>query len=227
MLRRLLPLTLVLALTGSLLALPAAGAGGPTSAAKGKAKGAGKGKKCGKGKKLVTVVKGGKGVKKCKKKGKGKPKAVCSAAGGASASCAIPPLFEPPGRRLEGEEAKPFLQKYLANSTFTDCPAGWPNCAVEERYSHAADGSFYYCRLTPTPGSDIRFGSEYEVKNAVVEADGSWAFNELVPSGGNPSLYEWRVTANGTVTGAYQFNGGAIEQLGPFQYVPGAKDCSY
>ena len=29
------------------------------------------------------------------------------------------------------------------------------------------------------------------------------------------------------VNGAYQFNGGAIEQIGPLQYLSGAKDCSY
>jgi hypothetical protein len=130
------------------------------------------------------------------------------------------------GQRLEGEATKPFLQKYLANSTFTDCPAGWPNCAVEQRYSHTSSGSFYYCRLTSVSGADIINGARgYQVKNAVVNADGSWLFNEDVEGGG---FYEWSVSTTGVVTGAYSFNGGAFEQLGPFAYLGGiAKDCSY
>jgi hypothetical protein len=228
MLRRLLPLTLVLALIGSVLMLPAAGADGPTSAAKGKAKGASKGKKCGKGKRAVTVVKGGKRIKKCKKKQK--PKAVCSAAAGAS--CVVPPpppLFDPPGQQLQGEAARPFLEKYLANSTFTDCPAGWPNCAVEQRYSHTSSGLFYYCRLTSVSGADIiNGGRAYAVKNAVVQADGSWTFNEEVENSGGSSFYEWSVSTNGVVNGAYSFNGGPFEAIGPLQYLGGvAKDCSY
>lgn len=174
-------------------------------------------KKCKRGYKLktVTIKRHGKKVKvkRCRK-----------VKGGSGPGPA--PLFEPPGRRLVGNEAVPFLQRYLANSRFTDCPAGWPNCGVVEvHYSHFSDGSFYYCRLGPTPGSDIRFSSEYQVQNAVVEADGSWTFNEMVDNYGNPSFYEWHVAADGTVTGVYQFNG--VEQLGPFEYVSGARDCSY
>ncbi|ADB49256.1 hypothetical protein [Conexibacter woesei] len=90
-----------------------------------------------------------------------------------------------------------------------------------------SSGSFWYCRLTPTSGSDIRFSSEYTVLNAVVEADGSWAFDETVPSGGNPSYYEWHVATNGTVTGGYRSPGGDVQQLGPFQYVHQPADCSY
>jgi hypothetical protein len=174
-------------------------------------------KRCPKGKKLKTVKKKGKKVKRCRK-----VKAQSGGGGGGGAA----PLFEPPGRQLSGNDAVPFLQRYLFNSTFTDCPAGWPNCAVEERYSHTADGSFYYCRLTSTSGSDIINGARaYQVQNAVVEADGSWAFNEIVDNYGNPSFYEWHVSTNGAVTGVYQYNG--TQQIGPLQYVPGARDCSY
>ena len=138
-------------------------------------------------------------------------------------------LFAPPGQRLDGEAAKPFLQRYLVNSTFSDCPAGWgvAGCSVEERYSHHADTSFYYCRLTPSSGSDIVFSAGYTVQNATVEADGSWGFDEIVSNGGTPSAYEWHVATNGVVTGRYSYNGGPIQQLGPFQYVAGAKTCSY
>lgn len=181
-------------------------------------------KKCPRGYKLktVTIKRHGKKVKvkRCRKVRKQNP----APGPGAAPAPGQAPLFEPPGRRLEGNDALPFLQRYLANSTFTDCPTGWPNCAVEERYSHFGDGSFYYCRLTPTSGSDIRSSQEYQVRNAVVEADGSWTFNEDVSGGG---FYEWRVATSGQVVGAYQFNGGAPEQLGPFEYVSGGRDCSY
>lgn len=179
-------------------------------------------KRCRKGYKLktVTVRRHGKRVrvKRCRKiRGKGK---TTGGAGGTA------PLFEPPGRRLEGQSAVPFLQRYLFDSTFTDCAAGWPNCAVEERYSHTSGGLFYYCRLTPTAGSDIiNSGRAYQVQNAVVESDGSWTFNEIVDNYGNPSFYEWHVATDGAVTGVYQYNG--VEQIGPLVYVSGPRDCSY
>jgi hypothetical protein len=211
---RLLPLAVLAALLVSSGAV--AGAQSPDAASFSAAK---KGKrKCPKGKvlKTVTVKRNGKKVKvkRCRKARKAGPRPAPGPQG----------LFEPPGRKLEGNEALPFLQRYLANSTFTDCPAGWPNCAVEERYSHFSDGSFYYCRLTPTSGSDIRSSQSYQVQNAVVEADGSWTFNEAVSGGG---FYEWRVASGGQVVGAYSFEGGPVEQLGPFQYVSGGRDCSY
>lgn len=218
--RRLIPFAFVLALVASVALMPAAGATGDGPGAEATASK----RKCPKGKKLVVVKKkgkvvkkNGKPVKKCvKKKGKPVPPPPPPAAQG---------LFEAPGTELTGDAAKPFLQKYLANSTFTDCPAGWPNCAVEQRYSHTADGSFYYCRLTSVSGADIINGARgYEVKNAVVHADGSWVFNEIVEGGG---FYEWSVSTSGVVNGAYSFNGGPVEQLGPLQYLSGAKDCSY
>jgi hypothetical protein len=210
---------LVVACALVLLSAPAALAGPVDSP--GAATSKKKGKQCKKGYKLKTVTKKGKKVKVCGKiKGKGK--------GAAPASPGQTGLFEAPGQKLEGEAAKPFLQKYLVNSRFTDCPAEWPNCAVEQRYSHAADNSFYYCRLTSTSGADIRTAGEYGVDNARVEPDGSWTFHEVVYAYGNYSEYEWRVATNGVVTGAYRFQpGSAIEQLGPLQYVSGARDCSY
>lgn len=215
--RRLLVLASALALLG---ALPlTAGAATPNGGAAAKAS---KKKRCRRGYKLKTVKRHGRKVKVCRKVKRS------GGSGGGGGGGAVP-LFEPPGRKLVGNEAVPFLQRYLYDSRFTDCPAGWPNCGVvEERYSHFSDGSFYYCRLGPTPGSDIKAGPmAYQVKNAVVEADGSWTFNEEVNDYGNPAFYEWHVATNGVVNGAYQFNGGAIEQLGPFQYVSGARDCSY
>lgn len=199
--------------SSAVAAAPTPGDAGASAAKKGK-------RKCPKGKvlKTVTVKRNGKKVKvkRCRKARKAQPRPIPPPGPGPGPA----PLFDPPGRQLSGEEARPFLERYLANSTFTDCPAGWPNCAVEERYSHFSDGSFYYCRLTPTSGSDIRSSQTYAVRNAVVEADGSWSFNEDVSGGG---FYEWRVSTSGQVTGAYQFEGGAVEQLGPFQYVSGGR----
>ncbi|MEX2106728.1 MAG: hypothetical protein WD810_07495 [Solirubrobacterales bacterium] len=215
--RRLIIVACALALITSSTAV--AGASAASSGGDGATSSTKKKKKCPKGYKLKTVTRHGKKVKKCRKvKGKG---------GGTGAPGGQTGLFEAPGRKLEGNEAIPFLQRYLANSTFTDCPAGWPNCAVEQRYSHTSGGSFYYCRLTSVSGADIINGARsYQVQNAVVEADGSWTFNELVESGGR-AFYEWHVATNGVVNGAYQFESNAIEQIGPLQYVPGARDCSY
>jgi hypothetical protein len=213
-LRRAVPLACIFALLLPALAASAAPATPGSVAAKMSKK-----KKCPKGYKLKTVQKNGKKVKKCKK-AKGGSKET---GGGGSTA-----LFEAPGRKLTGNEAVPFLQKYLFNSTFTDCPAGWPNCSVEQRYSHTSGGSFYYCRLTSVSGADIINGAKaYQVQNAVVEADGSWTFNEQVENSGGSSFYEWHVATNGAVNGAYQFNGGAFEQIGGLQYVSGARDCSY
>lgn len=219
----------VLAVVVALVAVPGATAGSdqPAAVASKKGKGAKK-PSCKKGYVAKKVTKkDGKKVWKCVKKGK-KPPAPCRP----SASCAVPgppPLFEPPGKQLTGDATKPFLEKYLLNSTFTDCVPGWPNCSVEQRYSHAADGSFHYCRLTSVSGADITSVGTYGVDNARVEPDGSWIFHEIVSAYGNESEYEWQVSTTGVVTGAYRFQpGSAIEKIGPLQYVGGvAKDCSY
>lgn len=203
-----------------LLAAPAAlAADGGASASKG-------GKKCPPGKKVVSVVKKGKKTKVCKPK---KKKKKAAAPQGPQAPTAQP-LFEAPGKQLNGEETKPFLQKYLANSTFTDCVAGWPSCGgFENRYSHSASGTFYQCWLRPTSGSDVKSVGEYGFKDARVEPDGSWIFKELVYWYEHYSLFEWSVSASGVVRGAQlSDSGGPPEQIGPLQYVGGvAKDCSY
>jgi hypothetical protein len=201
-------------LTASLAATGAASPAGEGRAVVSKKKG----KRCKKGYKPKTVTKNGKKARVCRKAKKP----------GAGPAPAPKGIFEAPGQRLEGDAAKPFLQRYLLNSTFTDCPAGWPNCAVEQRYSHAADSTFYYCRLTSTSGADIRSVGEYGVDNARVEPDGSWTFHEIVYAYGNYSEYEWQVATNGAVTGAYRFQPSSeIEKIGPLQYVSGARDCSY
>jgi hypothetical protein len=225
-LRRLIPLAFTLALVASVALLPAAGASTATAS-----------KKCPKGKRLIVVKKNGKVVKK-----NGKPVKKCVKkkvtpvpCRTASASCAIPAppakgLFEAPGTKLEGEAAKPFLQKYLPNSTFTDCVQGWPACGgFENRYSHATDNTFYKCLLRPTSGSDVKSVGEYGVTNARVEPDGSWIFQETVYWYGYYAQFEWSVSTAGVVNGATASSPGETpEKIGPLQYVGGvAKDCSY
>jgi hypothetical protein len=222
--RRLLTLLCAVALLTGSLDLASAATGPAQNGATASKR---KKKRCPKGYKLKTVKRHGKNVKLCRKvkgtSGGGGAGGEGEAGGGGSA-----PLFEPPGRKLEGNDAVPFLQRYLFDSTFTDCPAGWPNCSVEQRYSHTSSGFFYYCRLTSVSGADIINGAKaYQVQNVVVEADGSWTFNEQVENSGGSSFYEWHVATNGAVNGAYQFNGGAFEQIGGLQYVSGARDCSY
>jgi hypothetical protein len=224
-LRRLIVAVCALAMLTASLAVTGAGAHstGPAGATASK-------KKCPKGKKLVTVTKHGKKTKVCKKKKATPAPPPCRLA---TSSCAIPAptgVFEAPGKTLEGEAAKPFLTKYLLNSTFTDCPTGWPSCGgFEDRYSHTTDSTFYQCLLRPTSGSDVKSVGEYGVDNARIEADGSWTFHERIGWYGYVSSFEWHVAANGVVEGAYQSheNVGTPEKLGPLQYVSGARDCSY
>jgi hypothetical protein len=134
------------------------------------------------------------------------------------------PLFAPPGSELEGQAAYDHFRGYFENSRFTDCPAGWPNCAVEERYNHCPDGSSWeYHRLTPTSGSDINSYGSYQVTGAVAHADGSWAVEYVVTAYGSQSFYHWEVATDGTVLGTYWAPGNAPpnppdQQLGPLRW---------
>lgn len=228
------------AIAGTAAAAPAAEApaGGAQSSASAEAAAAIRGPlRCRRGfRRVVVKVRRGRRwvrVARCRKvPAKPKPRPVPGPGPSPQPGPAPPPvapaLFEAPGRELTGEAAKPFLQRYLISSRFTDCPAGWPNCGpLEYRYAHFPDGSFHYCRLTSTIGADIRAASSYQVMNAVVRADGSWAFDEMVPSGGNPSYYEWHVSTQGVVTGIYRNPAGELSQVGPLQYVAQPLDCSF
>ena len=143
-------------------------------------------------------------------------------------------LFPPPAAATTGDAAFNEIRAYLADSRFTDCPAGWPNCSVEQRYSHFADGTHYYCRLTPTSGSDIRsVGEIAKISGAEHNADGSWGVEYYLSSYGNTTFYSWSVSPMGVVTGRYwgpgrdPSSGAPNESIGPLQWVRGAKDCSY
>lgn len=144
------------------------------------------------------------------------------------------PLFPPPAAASTGNQAFEEIKLWLADSTFTDCPAGWPNCAVEQRYSHYADGTQYHCRLTMSSGSDIRAnGTVSRISGAEHKADGSWGVEYYMASYGNTVFYSWSVSPQGVVTGRYwgpgrdPSMGPPDEQIGPLQWMRGAKDCSY
>jgi hypothetical protein len=136
--------------------------------------------------------------------------------GGGGGGGGATPLFEPPGRQLEGQDAVPFLQRYFINSRFTDCPAGWPACAVEERYNHCPDGSWEYHRLTPSPGSDINAYGSIQVTGARVNPDGSWIVEYNETASGPTHFYHWEIATNGRVLGTYDNN--TAEPLGPLQW---------
>jgi hypothetical protein len=228
-LRRLFLAVSALAVVAALVAVPSAIADSDQPGAIASKKKGGKKPSCKKGYVAKKVTKkNGKKAWKCVKK----PEPKCRTA--TASACVIPgptSLFEAPGKQLNGEEAKPFLQKYLLNSTFTDCVAGWPSCGgFENRYSHSPTGTFYMCLLRPTSGSDVKSVGGYTVDNARIEADGSWIFHEVIDWYGYQSAFEWHVSTTGVVEGAYQSTAGsgAPEKIGPLQYVGGvAKDCSY
>ncbi|HEY5144297.1 MAG TPA: hypothetical protein VII98_12430 [Solirubrobacteraceae bacterium] len=145
------------------------------------------------------------------------------------------PPFSPPGHDITGATAAKAILPFLANSTFTDCVTGFPTCSYEERYGHFADGTMYYCRLTPTSGSDIiNAGHAFQIIGADQKADGSWAVTLQIASYDNQSTYyTWSVTTTGVATGLYWGPGSnpqtdpATQSLGPLRWVRGARNCSY
>ena len=85
-------------------------------------------------------------------------------------------------------------------------------------------------------GSDIRsYGSigANDIAGAEHNADGSWGVEYYLNSYGNRVFYSWSVTDMGVATGRYwgpgrdPSSGAPNEQIGPLQWVRGAKDCSY
>jgi hypothetical protein len=144
-----------------------------------------------------------------------------------------PPLFPPPAAATTGNAAYDEIKGYFADSRFTDCPTGWPTCAVEERYSHFANSDQYYCRLTPSSGSDIKsYGQISRISGAEHHADGSWIVEYYLSSYGNTVFYSWTVSPYGVTTGRYwrpgrdPSSGPPDQSLGPLQWVRGARDCS-
>ena len=132
-------------------------------------------------------------------------------------------IFHPNRHNLTGLSAARTLLPFLKNSTFTDCRARFPRCAVENRYGHFSSGLMYYCRLTPSSGADIiNGGRSFQIIGATVSKNGSWAVTLRVLSyGGAFVYYTWAVTNTGTARGLYWGPGfspttsAANQRLGP------------
>jgi hypothetical protein len=144
------------------------------------------------------------------------------------------PLFVAPGVDRDGDAAYQAVKDYFLNSTLTDCPAGWGvGCSVEQRYGIFADGTQWYCRLTPTADSDIRsVGNIVQVLYAAQKADGAWRVDYAMNSYGDLVYYSVNVTAAGAGNVLYwgpgaDPNGAPTDQTAGLQWIRGAKDCSY
>lgn len=174
---------------------------------------------------------------------KGKKRTLKATVGGQTSDPTTPPtpggggtapLFTAPGVDSTGNAAWEAVKGYFANSTLTDCPAGWPNCAVEQRYGYFADGTTWYCRLTSTSGSDIRSQATItQIVGAEQKADGGWAVTYQDLASGYTHFYTVRVGANGAATILYWASGidpstnPPSEVYSGLQWMRGAKDCSY
>jgi hypothetical protein len=139
------------------------------------------------------------------------------------------PLFAKPSGELTGQDAFNHFSRYFLNSRFTDCPAGWPNCAVEERYDHCSTGAWTYHRYTPTSGSDINSYGNYQVTGAVAHPDGSWGVEYHVYAYSTDTFYSWDVAADGTIVGRYWGPGNfppspPNQNLGPLKWTQ-PTDC--
>jgi hypothetical protein len=140
-------------------------------------------------------------------------------------------LFGTPSAPLVGQPALDALLPYFTNARFTDCPLGWPNCAVEERYGIYANGNQWYCRLTFSSGADIHsFGNNLTVTGASQAVDGSWAISYAILTYSNIVNYRWDVSPLGAATGAYwregvNVNGPPTSTMTGMQWMRGAMDC--
>jgi len=144
------------------------------------------------------------------------------------------PLFAAPGVDREGDPAYQAVKEYFLNSTLTDCPAGWGvGCSVEQRYGIFADGTQWYCWLTPNSGSDKKsVGTILQVLYAAQKADGAWRVDYAMNSYGDLVYYSVNVAASGSANVLYwgpqvDPNGAPSEQTSGLQWMRGAKDCSY
>lgn len=134
-------------------------------------------------------------------------------------------LFARPAQPLTGNAAFNHIARYFVNSRITDCPGGWPNCAVEQRYNHCSgggtSGGWEYRRLTPTSGSDINSVGQYAIAGAEVKADGSWVVEYVSEAYSSQSFYHWEVAQDGSATGAYWGPGIDPRTTGPSERYTG------
>jgi hypothetical protein len=114
-------------------------------------------------------------------------------------------IFDTPPSTIRGEEAFRRIKQYFVNSSFTDCPAGWPNCNTEHRYGHCAGGDLngtWQYREFPTTITDAR--GPYHIRDAYQSSSGSWGvtYDVTAPSGAT-TTYVWSVAPNGRVVGVW------------------------
>ena len=192
----------------------------------------------------AEVLAGMSGAKaKVKVKVKGKNKTLNTSIQGTSTTPTTPggtpgggtqPLFTAPGVDRDGDTAYQAVKEYFLNATLTDCPAGWGvGCSVEQRYGIFADGTQWYCRLTPTSDADIRsVGTIVQVLYAAQKADGAWRVDYAMNSYGDIVYYSVNVAANGSANVLYwgpgsDPNAAPTDQTSGLVWIRGAKDCSY
>jgi hypothetical protein len=116
------------------------------------------------------------------------------------------PAFTPPKRRVTGAEAFRRIGRYFINSTFTNCPEGWPACASERRVSHCAGGGIdgdWRQLVLPASVASPQVG-RYHVTDASQNPDGSWGITyQVTLDSGVTGYYSWIVRADQTAIGVY------------------------
>ncbi len=145
------------------------------------------------------------------------------------------PLFTPlPSSNLTGTAAFNAISGFVANSTITDCPTGWPACGgFERRFGIWSNNAFYDCNLRPTSGSDVLFtGTIVQTTGANFNTDGSWAWSFVVLStGGYYYAYRLDVGPSGAAVARSWAQNADPAVLAPaetitgLQWLRGAKTC--
>ena len=146
------------------------------------------------------------------------------------------PIFQAPrGRARTGASAWKVVGPWFMNSTFTDCVAKWPHCRYENRYGHTRSGLFYYCRLTPSSGSDIiNAGFAFTVIGITLNKNGSWGLTLKADDySGEIQYYTWYVSNRGAAHGLHwapgtsPYTDPATDSTGALRWVRGARTCAY
>lgn len=155
--------------------------------------------------------------------------------GGTGTGGGSTPLFTPlPSSNLTGTAAFNAISGFVANSTITDCPTGWPACGgFERRFGIWSNNAFYDCNLRPTSGSDVLFTATIlQTTGANFNTDGSWAISFIVQTS-TPSYFAYRfdVAANGSAVARWWSSDrnpaadAPNETITGLQWLRGAKTC--
>lgn len=155
--------------------------------------------------------------------------------GGTGTGGGATPLFTPlPSTNLTGTAAFNAISGFVANSTITDCPTGWPACGgFERRFGIWSNNAFYDCNLRPTSGSDVLFSATIiQTTGANFNTDGSWAISFIVQSPSSSYFaYRFDVAANGSAVARWWSSDRnpaadvSNETITGLQWLRGAKTC--